>query len=564
MKRNLLLLSVTLLLQTALLTGQTNIPVPEDFFKFKPGADRMLFDYEELIEYFTLLDKASPKFKLVENGKSPMGKPMYIGFISSEKNINNLDQLKIINHELALNPEIPNAERAKMIDEGKVFVLGTLSMHSGEVGPSQASPLIAYQLVTTSNARMLKWLDNIVYMMVPCHNPDGMDMVVNNYKKYKGTKYEGASLPRVYHKYVGHDNNRDFVILSQEDTKVIASISNTDWLPQVMVEKHQMGSTGTRYFVPPPHDPIAQNIDAGIWNWVGIFGHNMIKDMTRDGLKGVSQHNQFDDYWPGSTETCIWKNVIGFLTECASVKDATPVFIEPNELNVGGKGLSEYKKGINMPEPWEGGWWKLSDIVDYEISSTMSILKTASLHREDILKFRNDICKSEVKRGQTEPPYYYVLPVKQHDQSELVNLVSLLKEQGINVYLLQEDFTLEGHPFKSGDVVVPLAQPYRAFIKEVLEVQEYPVRHYTPDGKIIKPYDITTWSLPLHRNVKSFEIKTRFKDFEAKIGKIEGVYNLVKTAPEKYWATVFSVKMNGSYKAAFTAIKDGLKVDRLT
>lgn len=564
MKRIFLLLSVTLLLHTSLLNGQTNIPDPEDHFGFKPGTDRMLFDYEELIEYFNQLDKASPKFKLISIGKSPMGKPIYIGFISSAENIDNLEQLKIINRELALNPEIPDAERAKMIDEGKVFVLGTLSMHSGEVGPSQASTLIAHQLVTSNNPKTLEWLNNVVYMMIPCHNPDGMDMIVNNYRKYKGTKYEGASLPRVYHKYVGHDNNRDFVILSQEDTKAIARIYNTDWLPQVMVEKHQMGSTSARYFVPPPHDPIAQNIDAGIWNWIGIFGQNMIKDMTRDGLSGISQHYLFDDYWPGSTETCIWKNVIGFLTESASVKDATPIYVEPNELNARGKGLSEYKKGINMPEPWEGGWWRLGDIVDYEISSTMSILKTASLHREDILKFRNDICRSEVERGRTEPPFYYVLPEKQHDPGELVNLVALLKEHGVAVYRLQEDHSLEGHAFKSGDIVVPLAQPFRPFIKEVLEVQEYPVRHYTPGGEIIKPYDITTWSLPLHRNVKSFEIKTRCKDFEAKIGKIEGTYNLVKTVPEKYWATVFSVKMNGSYKAAFTAINTGLKVDRLT
>lgn len=564
MKKILSLLVVTLLLHACLLNGQTNIPVPEDHFKFKPGADRMLFDYEELIEYFNQLDKASPKFKLVRIGKSPMGKPIYIGFISSAENIDNLDQLKIINRELALNPEIPDAEKSKMINEGKVFILGTLSMHSGEVGPSQASPLIAHQLVTSNNPRTLKWLDNVVYMMVPCHNPDGMDMVVNNYRKYKGTKYEGASLPRVYHKYVGHDNNRDFVILSQEDTKAIARIYNTDWLPQVLVEKHQMGSTGVRYFVPPPHDPIAQNIDAGIFNWIGIFGHNMIKDMTRDGFSGVSQHYLFDDYWPGSTETCIWKNVIGFLTECASIYDATPVYVEPNELNAWGKGLAEHKKGINMPEPWEGGWWRLGDIVDYEISSTMSILKTASLHREDILKFRNDICRDEVERGRTEPPFYYVLPEKQHDPGELVNLVVLLKEHGVEVYRLQEDHSLEGHVFKSGDIVVPLAQPYRPFIKEVLEVQEYPVRHYMPDGEIIKPYDITTWSLPLHRNVRSFEIETRCKDFEAKIEKIEGDFNMLDSTPEKYWAALFSVKMNYSYKAAFTAIKKGLKVDRLT
>ncbi|GAJ00389.1 unnamed protein product, partial [marine sediment metagenome] len=274
---------------------------------------------------------------------------------------------------------------------------------------------------------------------------------------------EGASLPRVYHKYVGHDNNRDFVILSQEDTKAIAAIYNNEWFPQVLVEKHQMGSTGIRYFVPPNHDPIAENIDAGIWNWAGIFGQNMIKDMTKEGLAGIGQHTIYDDYWPGSTETCIWKNVIGLLTEAASAREATPIYIEPNELSVRGKGLSEYKKSINMPLPWDGGWWRLGDIVKYEIVSTLSIIKTASLHRRDILQFRNDLCKKEVTAGKTKPPFYYILPKEQHDQSELVNLVNLMKEHGIEVYQLNESFTLKGKNFNTGDIVIPLAQPYRPF-----------------------------------------------------------------------------------------------------
>ena len=212
-------------------------------------------------------------------------------------------ELKNINRLLMLDPEIPNEERTILIEKGKVFVLMTLSMHSTEVGPSQSAPLIAYDLITTTDPTKLEWLDNVVYMMVPSHNPDGMDMVVEHYEKYKGTKYEGSSLPGVYHKYIGHDNNRDFVTLSQSDTKAIASIYNLEWFPQVMVEKHQMGSHGVRYFVPPPHDTIAENIDAGIWNWVGIFGSNMITDMTKDSLAGVSQHYLFDEYWPGSTGT---------------------------------------------------------------------------------------------------------------------------------------------------------------------------------------------------------------------------------------------------------------------
>jgi len=546
---------------------EANIPqaieTPEQHFGFKPGADRMLFNYESLIDYLKKLDVSSPRLKLVEIGESPMGRKMYIAFISSEENIANLDNLKEINRRLALDPNIPDAERESMLKNGRVFFLATLSMHSTEVGPSQAVPLIAYKLVTTEDPQILKWLSNVVYMMVPCHNPDGMDMVVAHYNKYKGTKYEGCSMPGVYHKYVGHDNNRDFVNLTQKDTKGISKIYTREWFPQVMVEKHQMGSTGTRYFVPPFHDPISENVDAGIWNWIGIFGSNLLKDMTEKGLAGVSQHYLFDDYWSGSTETCIWKGVIGFLTECASAKLATPVFVEPNELRVSGKGLSEYKKSVNMPLPWPGGWWRLNDIMKYELASTMSIIKTASLHRREILEFRNEMCRKEVLKGKTKPPYYYVMPLMQHDKSQLVRLVNLLKEHGIIVYRLSAAATVDDKSFQPGDIVIPLAQPFRSFIKEIMEKQEFPVRHYTPGGKIIRPYDITSWSLPINLGVKVVEIDNQSKKFESLLEEVKGNFSLKKQPPENYWAALFTINNNESFKAAFLALKLGLKVDRL-
>ena len=546
---------------------EANVPqkieTPEQHFGFKPGTDRMLFNYESLISYLKKLDASSPRLKLVEIGESPMGRKMYIAFISSENNIANLDNLKLINRRLALDPNIPDSEKESILKNGKVFFLATLSMHSTEVGPSQAAPLIAYKLVTTEDPQILGWLNNVVYMMVPCHNPDGMDMVVAHYNKYKGTKYEGCSMPGVYHKYVGHDNNRDFVNLTQKDTKVISKIYDKEWFPQVMVEKHQMGSTGTRYFVPPFHDPISENVDAGIWNWMGIFGSNLVKDMTEKGLAGVSQHYLFDDYWPGSTETCIWKGVIGFLTECASAKLATPVFVEPNELRVSGKGLSEYKKSVNMPLPWSGGWWRLSDIMKYELASTMSIIKTASLHRREILEFRNEICRKEVLKGKTRPPYYYVMPLEQHDESELVTLVNLLKEHGITVYRLSKSGSVDNMDFQSGDIVVPLAQSFRSFIKEVMEKQEFPVRHYTPSGEIIRPYDVTSWSLPLNRGVKVIEVDRRSVEFESLLEEIKGDFSLKKQIPDNYWAAFFTVNNNESFKAAFAGLRRDFRVDRL-
>ncbi|MBS3807599.1 MAG: hypothetical protein KGY60_08865 [Bacteroidales bacterium] len=538
--------------------GQSVVDPPASHFGFQPGTDRMLFDYEQLMEYLKEVEQVSPRVHLEQIGTSPMGQPMYIAFFSSPENIDNLDNLRDINRELALNPNLSEQQRAEYFREGKVFFTATLSMHASEVGPSQAAPLIAYRLATTENPDTLQWLDDVVYMMVPSHNPDGMNMVVEHYRKYKGTKYEGSSMPGVYHKYVGHDNNRDFVTLTQSDNRAISRIFSHTWFPQVMAEKHQMGSTGPRYFVPPNHDPIAENIDAGIWNWIGLFGMNMIKDMTREGLAGVSQHYAFDNYWPGSTETCIWKNVIGFLTECASVRYAKPIYVEENELSVWGKGLAEYKKSINMPEPWEGGWWRLRDILDYEVVSTFSAIKSCANHRRDILAFRNDMCRTQVEKGKTQPPYYYIFPREQHDPGEFVDLINLLNDHGVQRFVLEKSIHLEGRRFSKGDVVVPLAQPFRPFIKEVLEEQDYPVRHYTPDGEIIKPYDITSWSLPLHKGVTCYETDHRSQALENSLSRIEGAYDLKGPAAEDYQALVFPFTRNESYRAAFMAEKKGL------
>jgi hypothetical protein len=562
MRKILFMLSLIVLAIIMVLPGfaQKDLVKPGQHFGFKPGADRMLFDYESLIDYLKKLERASPRLKMELIGESPLGRPMYGAFFSHPDNIDNLDRLKKINRELALNHQLNDDQRERYFREGKVFFVATLSMHSSEVGPSQAAPLIAHRLVTTESSDTLNWLNDVVYMMVPCHNPDGMDMIVNHYKKYKDTKYEGSSMPGVYHKYVGHDNNRDFVTLTQKDNRAISRLFSKTWFPQVMVEKHQMGSTGPRYFVPPNHDPIAENIDAELWNWIGIFGMNMIKDMTRENLAGVSQHYAFDNYWPGSTETCIWKNIIGFLTECASAQYATPVYVEENELSVWGKGLSEYKKSINMPLPWEGGWWKLNDILDYEMVSTMSAIKSCANHKQDILKFRNDLCKKEVERGKTEPPYYYILPQKQHDKSEWVGLVNLLNDHGIERYLLKDEVKVGERIFNKGDIVIPLAQPFRPFVKEVMERQDYPVRHYTPGGKIIKPYDITSWSLPLHRGVQCHAVNERSENLENSIEKINGRYAVSFNPPSECKYLHFPFSNNDSYKAAFLAHEMNLSV----
>lgn len=543
---------------------EIKLTTPKEFFGFQPGSEGNLYTYNQLIDYLKLLDKDSPRLKMEQIGESPFGLPMYILFISSEENIKNLDKLKEMNKTLMLNSSLNLDEQNELVEKAKVFVLATLSMHSNEVGPTTAASLIAFDYATTTDQNMLHYFNDVVYMMVPNHNPDGMNMVVANYLKYKGTKYEGATLPGLYHKYVGHDNNRDFITLSQSDTRAISSITSSTWFPQVMVEKHQMGFLGPRYFVPPNHDPIAENIDPGLWNWNGLFGTNMMKDLTGAGLKGISQGYAFDNYWPGSTETCLWKNVMAFLTEAARVDDATSLYIEPNELSVSGKGLAEYAISANMPDPWMGGWWTLNDIVQMELVSTKSILKTASFHKKEILSFTNNLCKKEVNKGATQAPYYYILPAEQHDQGQLLAFVNLMLEHGIQLSRLADQVVINQTIFPKGSIVVPLSQPFRTFVKEVMENQEFPVRHYSKDGPMIEPYDITSWSLPLHMGLKSFEINIPVADLSSKLISITEKITVIEEFPTKAEYIILPVEQNRSFAAAFFLLQNEQAVFRLS
>ncbi len=539
------------------------IPTPESYFGYTPGEDRQLFNYWSLMEYLEEVEEKSPMMHMEKAGESEFGQPIYVAFVSSQENISRLQELKEINRRLATEGELSQAERDDLVEKGRVFFLFTLSMHSTEVGPSQAAPLITYELITSEDPEVEEMLDDAVYMFVPCHNPDGMDMIVDNYHSYKDTQYEGASMPGVYHKYVGHNINRDFVTLTQSENQAVARIYSTEWYPQVMVEKHQMGSTGPRYFISPPHDPIAENVQPGIWNWMRVFGSRALTDMTEAGLKGISVNYHFDSYWPGATYTGLWKGVVSMLSEAASVNGATPIYIEPGELSVSGKGLSEYDISINMPDPWPGGWWHLSDIVEYEVENTMSYLRTAAKHREEILRHRNEHTRREIERGREKAPHYFIMPIEQHDQSEMVKLVNLLDRHGVEVQRLTKEVHIDNRRFSAGDIVVSLAQPYRAFIKEVMEAQDFPVRHFTKDGEMIMPYDITSWSLPLHNGVEAVEVNELHAITSDMLRVVDMPYSLRQEPPNDYRAVLFPATNNESYKAAFMASRLGLDVKRL-
>ena len=337
---------------------------------------------------------------------------------------------------------------------------------------------------------------------MPSINPDGQVMVVDWYNRWLGTPYEGGSMPWLYHHYVGHDDNRDFYMLTQKETQAVNDLLYRRWFPQVFLDEHQMGSTGPRMFVPPQADPLAEEVNSLIFRQADLLGTAMSVRLEEDGRTGVGSDMIFDSYWPGGTRnTAWWKNVTGLLTEVASARLATPIFVDPNELHGSAKGLPEYRRQANFPSPWPGGWWRLADIIDYERIATKALLQAAARDRRHFLRNLATMAREAAERGGSEPPFAFIVPSEQHDPVAAGELVELMLRHGVRVDRARQPITLGRTTYAAGTIVLPAAQPYREFLMTMLRPQRYPEIVPYPGGPILPPYDATSWSLPISMGV---------------------------------------------------------------
>ncbi len=466
-----------------------SIPTPSEFLKMKVGADRTVADYRQILAYFKALDAASPRVELEVLGKTTLGEDLFLAAISSEQNIANKERLQQIAKKIADPRGLSEADQQALVREGKVFLFITCNIHSTEIGASQMAMEWAHALATAEDAETKRRLDEVVLMLLPSINPDGQIMETEWYRKNLGTRYEGSRMPWLYHHYVGHDNNRDWFMLTQKETQAVSRAVYHEWLPQVWLDEHQMGSTGPRMFVPPYAEPVDPDIHPLVWRDVNLIGANMAFRLEQAKKSGVIYGYVFDAYWPGGTKnTAWWKNVSGLLTEVASVRFATPVRIEANELQGGGKGLVEYGTQTNFPNPWPGGTWTLRDIMDYERIASDAILETCAERRADFL--RNALARSRDAVAAFAAGDAFRIPVAQRDAAGAQRLAGLLAEHGVE---LKQDET--------GDVYVPLAQPYGRFVAELLKPQRYPETKLVPGKDIVRPYDVSSWTLPLMMGV---------------------------------------------------------------
>lgn len=479
----------TLVFACAAFLSAAKVPSPSEFLGFEVGADRKLADYRQIAKYFQALKAASPRVAIEVLGKTTLNEDMFMAVISSEQNIRNVKRIREISRRLADPRGLSDEEARQLEKEGKLVLLVTCNIHSTEIGASQMAMEWAHALATATDPETTRRLDNVVLLLLPSLNPDGQIMETEWYRKNLGTKYEGSRMPWLYHHYVGHDDNRDWYMLTQKETKALTRAVYKEWFPQVWLDEHQMGSNGPRIFVPPYADPVDVTIHPLVWREVNVIGTNMALRLEQAGKSGVIYGFSYDAYWPGGTKNTAWyKNISGLLTEVASSRLATPIELPAGELAGGRKGLIEYGPQTNFPNPWPGGRWRLRDIMDYERIASDALLESCAAHREDFLADMVARSRHAIAAFGTNDAYR--IPAAQRDHPTALKLARLMEEHGVEVKAAE-----------NGDVWIPLAQPYGPFVNEMFIEQRYPEVKLVAGKDIVRPYDVTAWTLPLMMGV---------------------------------------------------------------
>ena len=484
-----------------------DITTPEKFLGFEVGADRKLAGWPEIVKYFGLLEGQTDRLKVTEIGRSTEDNPFLVCTITSRDNLARITEYGEIQQSLADPRTLDEAAASSAITDARAVVAITCSIHATEVGASQMSLELAHLLASSDEPRVQSILENVILLLLPSLNPDGLIRVKDWYDASLGTHFEGTIPPYLYHKYTGHDNNRDWFMFTQRETRLVVDHVHNAWRPHITYDIHQTRSDGMRMILPPLVDPVGPNVDPVLQSELSVLGTYMAAQLTAEGKAGVAVNVVYDSYSP-SRSYPHYHGGVRVLSEAASVRIATPIEMPKTALR-DDRGEMPKVRSWNHPMPWDGGRWTLRDIVDYDLSASMACLEHAARNREWWVRNSFEVLKRATERSGK--PYAYVIPENQHDSSAADELTEILCSADVDVFESEENARCDDLTIQRGDRLVPVQQPYGSFAQTMLERQRYPdIRQY-PGGPPKRPYDATAHSLPLKMGVTCHEIKQPFK-----------------------------------------------------
>lgn len=551
------------------------LPTPETFAGFRMGADRKLLRWDRIDAYLKLAAERSPRIKYEETGKTTNGHPYVVMTIAAPETLRDLKRHQENQRRLAYPRGLEGTEAERLLATQKAVVLITLNIHSTEIGSSQMVLELVHRLATEDSPFIKNILDNTIFVLVPSANPDGQIIVTDWYNKNVGTDWEYSPLPELYHKYTGHDDNRDAFMNTQIESRLLNKLTYKDWFPLVFLDEHQMGNLGPRIFVPPFKNPINPNVDPMIWQLNGMLGYAMGTALHAKGYSGIINDAMYTSWWQGGfLMQAWWHNMVGLLTEMASVNIASPV--EQERITPGQTGPEvsreqalrrdprsklpaprDVESRNTYPKPWLGGTWTLRDIVDYELAATWGLLESCANNRALLVRSFYEMNKRAIAAGENEAPYAWVVPAAQHDRAASTRLLQILDELGVEVHQASAPFKAGDRNYPAGSHVVLMSQPFRAFAKDLLEKQVYPAQRV--NGMVERPYDVTGWSLAMQMGVEAVEVRSRF---EASLTRVAPVLLPAGTYQASAGARAFEIShaSNNSFTAVNRLLKAGANV----
>jgi hypothetical protein len=551
--------------------AQSRLTTPQEALGFNVGDDYMLATYSQLTAWWQKLDAESNRMRLVSIGKTAEGRDQWMAIITSPANFPRLDHYREIAERLARAEGLNEEQARALAREGKAVVWIDGGLHSTEVLGAHQLMEHVWQMVSQNDPETLRILEDVIQLLVHA-NPDGMELVSGWYMRNPDpTRRSTAGLPRLYQKYIGHDNNRDFYLNAMPESENMSRVLYREWYPQIMYNHHQTGPAGTVMFAPPFRDPHNHNLDPLVINGISLVGAAMHARFAAEGKPGTTMREgaSYQTWWNGGLRTTAYfHNMIGILTE--TIGSPTPMqipLIPERQLSTG-----------DLPFPITPRRWHFRQSVDYSITANRAILDLASRYRESLLyniylmgrrsieagsrdswtTRPGDIVRlaavaagdaggdpdagrrsavatplrqqvpstlmAELHRADRRDPRGYILPSDQPDFPTATKFVDALLKSGIDVHRATAAFSVNGKRYPAGSWVVKTAQAFRPHVLDMFEPQDYPNDLQYPGGPPKAPYDNAGYTLALQMGVQFDRILDGFDGpFEKVPGPVERV-----------------------------------------
>jgi hypothetical protein len=521
------------------LSLSAQVTSPRKQFGHDIGEDYFLINYAQLVDYWRKLDRESARMTMERIGTTAEGRPMWMAVITSPENHRRLSRYRDIAARLARAEGLTDQQARALAREGKAIVWIDGGLHATEVLGAQQIVEFVYEMVSRNDAETRRFLQDVILLAVLV-NPDGMDLVSNWYNRESDPKKRSLSgLPRLYHKYAGHDNNRDSYMAALPETQAIDSILFRAWYPQIVYNHHQTGPEGSVLFAPPFRDPFNYNYDPMIPVAIDLVGAAIHTRFIAEGKPGATMRNgaAFSTWWNGGLRTTVYfHNMIGLLTETFGNPTPSEIALVPERLLPSG----------STPYPILPQRWHFAQSLAYELSANRAVMDVASKYREDFLYNIYRMGRNSIERGSRDSwtlaprlvsrvkdavardsavnprarrespekyvrllhdpaardPRAYIIRANQFDGQTAARFINALVKNGITVHRARAPFSAAGRNYGPGTYVVLTAQAFRPHVLDMFEPQNHPDDIPYPGGPPTPPYDNAGWTLAYQMGVQ--------------------------------------------------------------